>query len=345
MTDDLLPHPLRLVLHEQDEAMTVLRPDWQALFAQRDDLTFFSSHVWHLCWWNAVGRYDKTHRLHILEFVDERRDKTVGIFPLMRIVTQSGDFLRSHSYPYADYFDVLASPGYELHCAEAFRRYLLSNGKAFRRVYLSSVRRGSCTFRLLCTPPLSPWTNLTRARPCPILDLRKKHAVERALDKRTTRSKARRLRRLGQVRVIHLTDAASIQMYLDRFVEMHNMQWQRTRGAVGLFYDPSVLRFFDEMSRVMSTQGSVLLSVLFIETTPIAIYYGFVAQNTYYYYRSAFDQRYVRYSPGHVLLEKLVEFCVAQRLTTFDFLRGEYSYKYRYANRHIENVDVTIHVV
>ncbi len=333
------------VIHKDEQAFVALNGRWEAIVAQSADLTFFACRPWHRCWWRAVGRHQRNHSLHVLEFVEVGTGASVGIIPLMRVREAHGDVLRSHSYPYADYFDVLVAPDSEQACAKAFAEHLRALAGSIVEVELHSVRRLSPTYRMLTDSAIFPHVRVEPSRPCPIVDLGDEKALEKATGKRTTRLKSNRLRRLGKVEVRHIETAEDIGREHERFVALHTARWGENPEAVGLFTDPSVLRFFAELNARLPRDGLLLLSTLSLDGAPIAMYYGFQMRGHYYYYRSCFDLDYAHLSPGHILLESLLCHCVDKGLTTFDFLRGDYAYKSRYSCKDVENVDLMIGIL
>jgi CelD/BcsL family acetyltransferase involved in cellulose biosynthesis len=52
-----------------------------------------------------------------------------------------------------------------------------------------------------------------------------------------------------------------------------------------------------------------------------------------YLYNSAFDRRYRDLSPGMVLVADLIEASIEAGRTTFDLLKGDLDYKYRFGAR------------
>lgn len=339
------PEPVALIEHRHQQDLEELSRRWSLLFSECPDLTVFSSHEWYYCWWEAVGSRLPGAQLLILECRTIHSQRTVGLFPLMRWDGENGDrpAIHSLSHPFGDYFDLLVHPDYETVCLEAWGRAdSTSQGNHQLPRYLSSVRADSRTFHLL-ERHFPPWAwHYRPTRPSPLLDLRNPVALGRALNKRTTRLKANRLSRRGELSVIHLSDSERIEGLLDLFAAHHSGRWEKHPHGIGLFTDALVKDFFSALSRTLPQRNLLLFSVLHLDATPIAFYFGFIHDKTYSYYRSAFDPAFFEFSPGLILLDALIGHCHEAGFETFDFLRGDYAFKERFCNRKRANVDITL---
>jgi len=72
------------------------------------------------------------------------------------------------------------------------------------------------------------------------------------------------------------------------------------------------------------------LSFLSIEGIKAAAYLCFDYQQRIWVYNSGFDPQYRDYSPGWVLLSYLIQNAIRTGMHTFDFMRGDEDYKYRF---------------
>jgi CelD/BcsL family acetyltransferase involved in cellulose biosynthesis len=74
------------------------------------------------------------------------------------------------------------------------------------------------------------------------------------------------------------------------------------------------------------------LKLAFIETAgeKAAAYMTFDYHNKIWVYNSGFNPHFRELSPGWVLLSRLIQWSIDNQRQTFDFLRGEEDYKYRF---------------
>ena len=60
---------------------------------------------------------------------------------------------------------------------------------------------------------------------------------------------------------------------------------------------------------------------------------GFVFKGTYSLYNSAFDREWQQLAPGMVLVAEDIRQAIEEGCAVFDFLKGDYAYKYRFGAR------------
>lgn len=81
-----------------------------------------------------------------------------------------------------------------------------------------------------------------------------------------------------------------------------------------------------------AAQGPVHFSVLSLNGQDISWHIGFVTDGVFFYYVPSFDPAFDAYSPGKVHLYYLLQDAYAKGLQGFDFLRGNESYKFAWAD-------------
>lgn len=143
------------------------------------------------------------------------------------------------------------------------------------------------------------------------------------------RRKGRRLREAFPD--THLTDAtpATAGPDLDRFVELH----RSSGGEKGRFMVPGMELFFRRLADELLEEGTFRLVFLEGAGVKMAGAVGFRSQDRFLLYNSAYDHRHARLSPGMVLMAELIRGAIAEEFRTFDLLKGELGYKYRFGAR------------
>jgi CelD/BcsL family acetyltransferase involved in cellulose biosynthesis len=139
--------------------------------------------------------------------------------------------------------------------------------------------------------------------------------------------KARRLE--AEVGPWHLCLATreTLDADLDRFVELH----RSSEGPKGVFMQPGMEIFFRRLGEAFVPRG--VFNLTFIETADhakLAGTIGFRFEGTYSLYNSAFDHAYQAAAPGMVLVAEDVRIAIEAGCSTFDLLKGDYAYKYRF---------------
>ena len=79
--------------------------------------------------------------------------------------------------------------------------------------------------------------------------------------------------------------------------------------------------------------GILQLSFLTINREKASGYFCFDDGETIYVYNSGFDPKFSMYSPGWVHLSRLIRHSIESGRKTFDFMRGDEEYKYRFGGK------------
>lgn len=116
---------------------------------------------------------------------------------------------------------------------------------------------------------------------------------------------------------------------LDRFVELH----RTSEGPKGVFMQPGMEIFFRRLGEAFVLDGVFDLAFLRVGEERPAGTIGFRLAGVYYLYNSAFDQGWRALAPGMVLVAELIQGAADEGFRTFDLLKGDYAYKYRFGAR------------
>lgn len=119
----------------------------------------------------------------------------------------------------------------------------------------------------------------------------------------------------------------TLEPFLDRFVELH----RTSEGPKGVFLQPGMEIFFRRLGEAFVPRGVFNLTFLeFAEHQKLAGSIGFRFEGTYSLYNSAFDRAYETVSPGMVLVAEDIRIAIEAGCSSFDMLKGDYAYKYRF---------------
>ncbi|MEW1912866.1 GNAT family N-acetyltransferase [Kitasatospora sp. NPDC085895] len=160
---------------------------------------------------------------------------------------------------------------------------------------------------------------------CPRLEIGEGAVVGSTSFRRLMRRRERQLAEAGiAFRWVGPQDMTAV--LLDAVLALHRLR-QDHRGAVtvlGPHRRPLHLRLRD---RADADRGPAAL-VAERGGTPVGAVYGFLWQDTFAYYNGGWDPAYARLGLGTVLLDRTIAAAAALGARTFDFLRGNESYKY-----------------
>lgn len=143
------------------------------------------------------------------------------------------------------------------------------------------------------------------------------------------RRKERRLR--DAMPSVRLVDAGpeTISTDLGRFVEWH----RSSPGPKGKFMHPGMELFFRRLAGALLADGAFRLSFLEAEGRRLAGAVGFRFDDGLYLYNSAYDHDLGALAPGMVLVAELIRDAIAAGCRSFDMLKGDLDYKYRFGAR------------
>jgi CelD/BcsL family acetyltransferase involved in cellulose biosynthesis len=150
------------------------------------------------------------------------------------------------------------------------------------------------------------------------------------------RRKAKKLEAdAGPYRIV-TADDGSVGPLLDRFVELH----RRSAGPKGVFMVPGMEIFFRRLAEEFLPGGVFRLTFIEVGGELAAGTVGFVCDDTYSLYNSAFDRMWGALAPGMVLVGEDIRIAIEEGCAGFDLLKGDYAYKYRFGAvpRHIRRL-------
>lgn len=143
------------------------------------------------------------------------------------------------------------------------------------------------------------------------------------------RRKERRLREaFPELRLVDAT-TATLGPDLEAFVSLH----RASRGAKGRFMVPGIELFFRRLADELLPEGMFRLTFLEAGSRRLAATVGFRFRKRFLLYNTAYDHDVRQLSPGMVLVARLIRDTIEAGCRTFDFLKGDLEYKYRFGAR------------
>ena len=136
-------------------------------------------------------------------------------------------------------------------------------------------------------------------------DLAPEDYFEQSLPNKKRKELRRQMRRLaeaGDLQVERVGSVEDIAPWADRFLALEAASWKGREGTA-LANDPASARFFRESLTGAARLGRVEGLSLKLDGEPIAMLATFLTPPGAFSFKTAFDERFARYSPG-VLLQK-----------------------------------------
>jgi CelD/BcsL family acetyltransferase involved in cellulose biosynthesis len=146
-----------------------------------------------------------------------------------------------------------------------------------------------------------------------------------------SRRNLRRLSELGKVEFPIAATAEERARFLAAMVEQKSRRYVQTRG-IDSFDRPGYRDFFREATSRLAERGILHLSALTLDGKILAAHWGYVVGSRFYYLMPSYEFEWNRYSPGRLLLHRLLEWSVENGLAIFDQGIGDEEYKARYCD-------------
>ncbi len=244
----------------------------------------------------------------------------------------------------ADYLDAVAHPDHERAVAHALLQWLSGGDGRHYRFGVRQARPGGLLSSHL-VPAQAGMPDAAVAsvggEACPVARLPLTwDEYTRSLGKKRRANIGYYERNLhkhfGQV-VYALADVDTIAEDTEAFFALHQRRWN-ARWLPGAFANASARRFHYDMAQSLLAGGFLRLHTLTLDGRTEAALYCFHKGDTTYYYLGGFEPELARFSVGSVLTARAIRHAIeVDGATTFDFLRGNESYKYAWGATDVYN--------
>jgi CelD/BcsL family acetyltransferase involved in cellulose biosynthesis len=306
------------------------RRDWSAIVHADPAGTFFHTPGYLKLYWEEFG---ETPEHLLLAFAEEEDGAQVGAVAFERI----GETLRFlGGTEVTDYMGPVAMPQTQGALAAGLWSALLQRDD-WRAADLRGLPedgpwlgllRDAASERRLAVEEMEDQNGVAPFLPLPDtwdaylegLPAKLRHEIKR---------KARKLEaETGPFAVVSATEQTLIP-FLDRFVELHRL----SEGPKGVFMQPGMEIFFRRLGEAFGPAGIFRLSFIEVAGVKAAGTIGFCFGETFSLYNSAFDRELQQLAPGMVLVAEDIRQAIEDGCETFDLLKGDYAYKYRFGAR------------
>jgi CelD/BcsL family acetyltransferase involved in cellulose biosynthesis len=314
---------MRVLLTDDPTAMRTR--DWTSLVDVDPSGTFFHTPAYLKLWWEEFG----TGQLVLAFVLDGKR--TVGACAL-EIVDGSLRFLGG--FDVSDYMGPVSIPGMEEAAAKELVAAMTTElawtsadlrGLAIDSAWLAALAGSAAAGGLHVhegDDGVAPRIELPTSYEAYLSSLPSKLRHE-------IRRKERRLvQELGPYAVA-LATRDSLSEDFGRFIELH----KASPGRKGRFMLAGMEIFFRRLGEAFLPDHVFHLATLEVGGRKVAGAIGFAYKNVFSLYNSAFDREFAALSPGMVLVADMIERAVASGRSTFDMLKGDLAYKYRFGSQ------------
>ena len=146
--------------------------------------------------------------------------------------------------------------------------------------------------------------------------------------RRTDRKKVERMAERGDLAFRIAEDEQTVEALLSTLFAQKRTGLERI-GVADMFAPDGVRDFYRALALTsLSGDGAVQLSGLWCGDDITAVSFGLVWKDTYYYILHSYDlEIYAAFSAGAQLMHHLMQWCIANDITIFDFTIGDEPYK------------------
>lgn len=318
---------MEVTLYTSRALFDELKGEWNALLSDSNADCVFLTYQWQSSWWEAY------HPGDIWAMAVRDGGELVGLAPWF--VRQEGGGRRViraiGCVDVTDYLEVIACKGREREVFEAMAQFIATRGADYDDIRLCNVPEASLTMQML--PDVFRENgfavDVTFQEVCPVIALPETfEAFIASLAKKDRHELRRKLRRAAaeSVEWFIVGDECDLSGALEQFLTL--MATSSDEKALFL-RDPENVAFFRLVVPRIAEAGWLQLSFLTIEGQPAAAYLNFDYGNRIMVYNSGNARgAHAAFSPGIILMARLIEHAIQQGRDEVDFLRGDEAYKY-----------------
>lgn len=297
---------------------------WNSLLIKSNNKNIFSLHCWQKNYWKYFRR-----GLSLFILICKRKGEIVGILPLTLDRTKTIQFLGSGV---SDYLDIICLKGEEKEIVKAYFNFLISNSKIWNFIKLENIPEDS--YLLKCNIEADKFSMIvTPVEACPYICLPESYEEYlKSLGKKTRFNLnyyRRAIMKKFKVEFKVVSEGEELEAQISLFFELHKKRW-RKKGLPGVLYTSRRRAFHQDVAKDFFKKDILRLYTLSLDGEIVAILYGFVYFDKFYYYLSGFNPEFSKYSVGTIITSYAIEKAIEGKVKEFDFLRGEENYKYRF---------------
>lgn len=160
--------------------------------------------------------------------------------------------------------------------------------------------------------PIGRWESMQS----PYIDLSEGTAESKKF-RANLRRRMRNLESRGEVMMRRVSHAD--HQLLQTFFELERAGWKGEAGSA-ILQSPETQQYYQEIAELAASRGELALYSLELSGRTVAMHFGLESGGRYSLLKPAYDENYREYSPGQLLMDKVLVDCKRRGLTTFDFL-------------------------
>ena len=310
--------------------------EWQRLWESDCRAEIFQTPGWAKAWWRSYGQ-----QYTLCSVVVYEGDELIGVVPLVK----RANVVQFLGTPQADYADIICQESRVTEVLAAAIRTLLSWSEGWSECVLHHLAKQSRIVRYHQELPRELRRRLhlvpTESYQTIVLRDNREEVFKEVTGKQHTRRRQNKLHKAGQVQFRHVETKVEAQQYLNDFFR-HHVRRRAVIGKKSSCASPEFCNFLRALVDEIEPSDWLRFGVLELDSSALAWALGFRVNGKFLLYQHTFDVDAWDYSPGEVLLVKLLEYARKNITREFDFGKGREAYKNRFANHTRETFSLFI---
>ena len=306
-----------------------IKKDWIKL-EQNSYCTPFQSFEWHINWFEYIGK--KLEYSPVLISIKDE-NQIIGIFPFCykkdkfsKKIIWNGGLQTDYNLPliHKNYYNELnilyiwkivkkILPNYDILYLEKQPEFILEIENIFLKTQkkIKQINSSRVIFN-------NTWQTYYKN-----LSLKLKNDNRRQIN---------RLQKFGKINFFVCNDNKEKKILIETMIKQKSQRYKST-NSWDMFSESYNKKFYFEISKKLNLLGKIHCSGIRLNETIIAAHVGIFNQKCFYYILPSFDiHNYGKFSPGKILLEKLLFWTFENNIKIFDFTGGNEIYKDLWCN-------------
>lgn len=327
--EDISGYTIRVIEDIHDPALV---HHWKRI---EEDADVFPQMYYEWCepWWRLRSGKRK---LHVVA-VEDSQGKIVGIAPLCIEKRFGLRVLRSFPIHFGDFYAFLVAPDADERAVHKALLQYLTTYRTWRLVHLYNINSRSKCYEALVKAGF-PAKHLSEILVADFSGICFGEYMA-GLSKNTRLQfgkKLRRLEKLGQVTLEVIEDAAGYAEHAEAMRYLYCARWADDHR---LPPDEQQNACRDEAVQSLFAKGKMALFLLRLDGQIKIFRLGFLHRKTYFGWKVGHDPEVNKYSPGSLILGKIIEELTHRNYSSVNFMTGAYGYKRSWATEGAESTN------
>jgi CelD/BcsL family acetyltransferase involved in cellulose biosynthesis len=136
----------------------------------------------------------------------------------------------------------------------------------------------------------------------------------------------KKLEQEGLVEIVTVRNDGDIRVAYPKLLDVERKSWKHEHGTA-ISSIAKQEKMYSLIFDIAHKRGLLHLTLLSLNSEPIAYDAGLIKNDTYYYLKTSFDEKYRQLSPATVLRSKLIEDLIGRNVKYFDFPGEPYEWE------------------